>query len=71
MTRDEYIMLYNKHKLCKDSLKEVGKNAIKNSKERLYIMDMDLTIIQELEKFAKENGVEDIDEFYHKLLFNI
>lgn len=70
MDKDTYILLYNKHRLLKDSLAAVGKKSINNWKRREQILEMDYTIIQELTNAAAENGEQDFNEYYYKLVFN-
>lgn len=70
MTRDEYILLYNKHRLLKDSLAAVGKHSITNWKRREYILEMDYKIIQELTNAAAAVGEDNYDEYFYKLVFN-
>lgn len=70
MTRDEYILLYNRHRLLSDSLAAVGKKSINNWKRREQILEMDYTIIQQLTNAAASAGEIDYNEYYYKLLFN-
>lgn len=70
MDKDSYILLYNKHRLLKDSLDAIGKKSITNWKRREQILEMDYTIIQQLTNAAAAVGEIDYNEYYYKLLFN-